>query len=194
VAIFGNPLQNNAVQAQDSGNSILGNSIFMNGRVSPGTRVGIDLAHLFVYPTDDGATADTPSGHGALGDPNNLQNFPVLKPPTFSGGHTNVGGTLSQSVSPNTTYRIEFFSSTACSKTGFGEGQTFIGFMNVITNGSGTVTFAASLPLVAPTASITATATNTTSDPSTPSGSVDVMNTSEFSACVSDLIFRDGFE
>lgn len=194
VAIFGNPPQNNAVQAQNSGNPILGNSIFMNGRSNPSTFVGIDLAHLFVYPTDDGVTVDTPVGHGAVGDPNNLQNFPVLMPPTFSGGHTVVGGSLSQSVSPNTTFRIEFFSNTACSKTGFGEGQTFIGFLTVTTNASGTVSFSASLPLVSVTAFVTATATNTTVDPSTPSGSANLMNTSEFSRCVSDLIFRDGFE
>jgi len=194
VAVFGNPLQNNAVQAQNSGNSILGNSIFMNGRSSPSTLAGIDLSRVFIYPTDDGVTADTAAGHGALADPNNLQDFPVLKAPTFSGGHTIVGGSLSQSVSPNTTYRIEFFSSPSCSKTGFGEGQSFIGFMNVITNASGTVLFAASLPLVSPTASITATATNTTADPSTPNGSANLLNTSEFSRCVSDLIFRDGFE
>lgn len=194
VAIFGNPPQNNAVQAQNSGNPILGNSIFMNGRTNPSARIGIDLVHQFVYPADDGVTANTPSVHGGVNDPNNLQNFPILNSPTFSPLHTIVDGSLSQSVSPNTTYRIEFFSNTACSKTGFGEGQSFIGFLDVITNGSGTVSFSASLPLVLPTEFITATATNTTADPSSPNGSANVNNTSEFSKCVSDLIFRDGFE
>ncbi|MDQ4121541.1 MAG: CSLREA domain-containing protein [Acidobacteriota bacterium] len=140
------------VATDSTRNSILANSIFSN------TGLGIDLFPSGVTPNDAG-DADT----GA----NNLQNYPVLTAAMSSG---NIQGTFNST--PNTQFRIEFFSNQACDPSGFGEGQTFIGFQNVTTDSSGnaTVNFTSSAALGAGQF-ITSTAT----DPNN--------NTSEFSAC-----------
>jgi len=61
---------------------------------------------------------------------------------------------------PSADFRIEFFASTAADPTGFGEGQRFLGFTEVMTDSSGHVSF--SYSPAAPVAGgrfITATAT-----------------------------------
>jgi CSLREA domain-containing protein len=145
-----------SVSGDDStGNSILANSIFSN------TGLGIDLFPNGVTPNDAG-DADT----GA----NNLQNYTVLSSAGTSGNVTNVSGTFNST--PNTQFRIEFFSNTVCDPSGFGEGQTFIGSQSVTTDASGnaTVNFTSSAAVPAGQF-ITSTATD-------PTG-----NTSEFSSC-----------
>ena len=69
---------------------------------------------------------------------------------------------------PNTTFRIEFFSSATCDALGNGEGRDFLGATDVTTSASGTVNFSATPTLGT---LVTATATD-------PAG-----NTSEFSNC-----------
>jgi CSLREA domain-containing protein len=182
ISVFGNPLPNNATPLQNSGNSILGNSIFENGRSNPTFEVGIDLSNAFVFPKDDGATANDSKGHGAANDPNNFQNFPVLSKVSVSGGSITITGTLTQSVSPNTKYRIEFFASNPDPMGGVAEGQTFLGAINRTTNASGQTSFTVTLNAnVSAGQTITATATNLTPDPSAQAGAVTVFNTSEFS-------------
>src|SRR5262249_60314618 len=57
IAVFGNPPPNNATPIQNSGNSILGNSVFQNGRnfatasSAPTPLLGIDLTNGFVFPS-----------------------------------------------------------------------------------------------------------------------------------------------
>ena len=100
---------------------------------------------------------------------NNDQAAPVLT--SAENGSTHITGTLNSS--PNTTYRIEAFSSPACDPSGSGEGKTFIGFTDVTTNGGGTVAIDVTFPATAAAGEqVTATATD-------PDG-----NTSEFSGCV----------
>src|SRR5262249_12968082 len=71
------------------------------------------------------------------------------------------------------SFRIEFFSNSACDPSGNGEGQTFLGFTSVSTDATTcTGNFSATLAPVAAGTIITSTAT----DPSN--------NTSEFSACI----------
>ena len=95
--------------------------------------------------------------------PTDLQNFPVLT--AAAGG---VQGTLNSA--PNATFRIEFFGNTACDASGNGEGATFLGTIDVATDGAGNATIP---PFTAAAGQfVTATAT----DPAN--------NTSEFSACV----------
>ena len=48
-----------------------------------------------------------------------------------NGSETMITGTITGA--PNATYRVEFFSNPA----GTGQGQTFLGFVSVTTNGSG---------------------------------------------------------
>src|SRR5207253_9369082 len=76
--------------------------------------------------------------------PNSLQNFPVLAFAGPSGVHSVVGGTLN--TTPNTTFHIEFFANNAADPSGFGEGQTFLGFTTVTTDASGDASFTALVP------------------------------------------------
>ena len=111
-------------------------------------------------------TANDP-GDGDTG-PNNLQNYPVLTSAVTAGGSTTGTGTLNST--PNTTFRVEFFASDGADPSGFGEGQFFLGFTNVTTDGTGNGGFAVTLPIGAhPGQVVAATATD-------PAG-----NTSEFS-------------
>jgi CSLREA domain-containing protein len=185
IAISANPLPNNATPLQNSGNSILGNSVFENGRNSEVPVAGIDLGN-------DGPTANDSKGHGAAGDPNNFQNFPVLTSAAASVGHVTIGGTLDQVSSPHTQYRIEFFASQPVPdylSDFVPQGQSFLGAANVTSDGSGHASFNVSLPtsLSGPYV-ITATATNLTPDPSAQPGAVNVFNTSEFSAGIPSTI------
>ncbi|MBL8436329.1 MAG: DUF4347 domain-containing protein, partial [Zoogloea sp.] len=123
---------------------VLGNRIWSNGEN------GIDL-------NNDGVTAND-TGDGDSGA-NNLQNLPVLATARTDGtGQIIVTGTLNSTA--NSYYRIEFFANTAQDGTGHGEGQTFLGFANVMTNGSGDATINAALTATVPVGSfISATAT-----------------------------------
>ena len=155
VAIFGDPLSSR----QNSGNAILGNSIFNNGRNSPATQLGIDLVGKTSFPVDDGVTPnDSVDGDGDSG-PNLLQNFPVLASVTSDSISTTIVGSLNSRF--NTEYRIEFFSSQTVSSSGFGEGQTFLGFTDVTTSASGNARFNTTLMTSVPEGRyITATATS----------------------------------
>src|SRR5262245_54855653 len=73
IAVFGNPVS--ASGQPNVGNAIEGNSVFLNGRSSPKTLLGIDLTNGFLFPKDDGLTHNDSKGHGAPNDPNHFQNF-----------------------------------------------------------------------------------------------------------------------
>jgi hypothetical protein len=142
---------------EGTGDSIDPNGIFDN---APG--LGIDLG-------DDGVTLN--DSHGHIG-PNNYQNFPVLSSATISsGGSTVITGTLNST--PDSTFSIEFYDNTAPNPSGYGEGETFLGSLDVTTdsNGSGAFIFDA-LPGAPAGHFIAATATDMAG------------NTSEFSADV----------
>ena len=67
-------------------------------------------------------------------------------------------GTLNSTA--NTNFRIEFFSNTTQDPSGQGEGQTYLGFANVNTNGAGNANFNTTLAATVPAGSfISATAT-----------------------------------
>src|SRR6267143_2065884 len=79
------------------------------------------------------------AGDGDTGA-NNLQNFPVLTSAQIvSGTQVNIVGSLNSTA--NSYFRVEFFSNTAQDGTSHGEGQTFLGFVNVTTDGSGNAAF-----------------------------------------------------
>jgi hypothetical protein len=124
--------------------------------------LGIDLG-------DDGVTPD--DKRDADAGPNDLQNFPFLTAVTPKGKFVKIHGLLFST--PRTTFRLEFFSNDACDPSGYGEGQTFLGFAYVKTNKAGIASFNITLPIsLPPGAFVTSTATD-------PGGS-----TSEFSNCV----------
>lgn len=149
---IGFPAVRNASEA-----AILGNSIFGNGFL------GINNSLPDVVTAND-------SGDGDAG-PNDLQNFPVVTTATLGAGNVTLSGTLDSLAS--STFRLEFFSNASCDALGFGEGATFLGSVDVTTNGSGLGSFGPvvfAIPAGQPV--ITATATNSAN------------HTSEFSSCV----------
>jgi PKD repeat protein len=142
--------------------AVLGNSIRRSGRL------GIDLAVL----NERGVTPNDYPGDPDDGA-NGFQNFPELASATVSGSGLRVEGELRSSRL--TDFRVEFFANTACSPSGYGEGETFLGATTVRTDGVELAGISTQLQLagpVSPGAFVTATATD-------PQG-----NTSEFSSCV----------
>lgn len=137
------------------GSTVTANSIHSN------TNLGIDLGFFGVQAND-------------VGDPDNgansLQNYPVLTEALRTPTSTVVNGTFNSAT--NQSFRLEFFDNVACDPSNFGEGQTYLGFLNVTTDGSGNAgfTFVHPLPIVFGHF-ITATTTDTNG------------STSEFSRC-----------
>ncbi|GAB5536217.1 MAG: hypothetical protein Rubg2KO_24660 [Rubricoccaceae bacterium] len=153
----------------NTGNRFLGNAIFGNqrgedafGQVYDTDGLGIDLGGDGITANDPG---DTDSGS------NGRTNTPVLTPTvtTTSAGGASVQGTYSGK--PDETFRLEFFASPQCHPSRFGEGERFLGHLDVTTDGQGEATFASSLTADVPGGwVVTATATGTE-------------GTSEFSRC-----------
>jgi hypothetical protein len=141
-------------------NGILGNSIYANN--GP----GIDLGGNGVTANDAG---DPDTG---VSTANEYQNYPVLTSAGPNGANTEIKGTLNSLA--GTQFRLEFFASAAADVTGNGEGQFFLGSMNVTTDGAGDASFTFTVPTASiPGQFISATAT----DP--------VNNTSEFAKNIS---------
>ena len=165
----GNTIAFNAKGVVVVGNSSTGNSILGNS-ISNNTGLGIDLG-------DDGPT---PNGANPRSAPNNGQNTPVLT----SVIGTTVTGTLTSTAS--TTFRLEFFASPASGPAY--QGQTFLGFTNVIIDPSGQASFTAAVLAIPANSVVTATATNlSTGDTSEfspsatqgvglPAGTIDVLS------------------
>jgi CSLREA domain-containing protein len=146
-----------SVSLPPQGNAILNNIIHSNGGL------GIDLNDDGVTPNDIGV-GDSDAG------PNGLQNYPVLAYAATDGTSTTIEGTLDST--PDAAFSLRFFINNACDPSGYGEGETFLGAINVVTDGSGIADFNVALPEGAPEGSfVTATATDSNN------------NTSEFSAC-----------
>ncbi|UBF25722.1 DUF4347 domain-containing protein [Kovacikia minuta CCNUW1] len=125
-----------------TGNRILGNSVFSNGTL------GIELA-------PDNSVTPNDLGDGDTGA-NNLQNFPVLT----NVSNNSISGFLNSNASR--TYRIEFFANTAYDSSGAGEGEVYLGFQEVTTDGSGNATISFNYTPVNGKSIITATATDLT--------------------------------
>ncbi|HLF65843.1 MAG TPA: T9SS type A sorting domain-containing protein [Saprospiraceae bacterium] len=144
------------VIAEGVDNTISAGSFYNNGGL------GIDLG-ADGFSGNDPADIDTGANH--------LQNFPVLTRASLDvDGGTFIQGTINST--PKTLLNLQFYTSTTCNGSGFGEGELFMTEMQVMTNALGDASFS----FTAETESamgmfITATTTD-------PDG-----NTSEFSAC-----------
>jgi PKD repeat protein len=138
-------------------NSIRGNAVYSNADL------GIDLWPEGVTPNDPGDGDD-----GA----NHLQNFPVLTSAESDNSQVFIvfEGTLNSS--PNTLFELDFYVSSSCDPSGYGEGEIYLGPDIVTTDGNGDASFETTLPGVIPVGYF---ATATTTDPDG--------NTSEFSEC-----------
>ena len=109
-----------------TGNDFNANSIFSNNAL------GINL----VGGSEDGFGVTANDPQDADTGPNQLQNYPVL---TSANSSAVIQGSLN-SV-PNKPYRVDFYSSPSADPSGFGEGQTWIGAVNVTTDGTGNASF-----------------------------------------------------
>lgn len=135
---------------------ILGNAIFQN------TGLGINNSAPDLVTPNDAGDGDT--------GPNGLQNFPVITAAAIAAGNVTVSGTINSE--DGSTFRVEIFSSTACDGSGFGEGATFLGAVDVNTDGVGNGAFGpVAFAIPGGQTVITATARNASGE------------TSEFSAC-----------
>ena len=165
----GNVITNNAVgvSVEASTVTILRNSIFNNGPTDAGSQfgLGIDIGGGGVTPNDAG---DVDTG------PNGYQNYPVLTSVSLGSGDADILGTLDSLAS--TTYRVEFFGNDAIDPSNYGEGKTFLGSTDVMTDSSGHAAFNVSVPALPGALRVTSTATD-------PSG-----NTSEFSTSIGQLL------
>lgn len=143
--------------------SIVSNSIHSNGGL--GIELGTNGPN---FPQDDG---------DADGGDNLLQNFPVITSVTDLNPGTRIQGFISTVV--DSDYRLEFFANAAADSTGFGEGQTYLGAIDIHTDFSVNFNFTADVDsLPSGQTLVTATATDMTfrgaqTDPA--------LNTSEFS-------------
>ena len=150
-----------------TGNAILGNSIHDNNNLYfNDAGLGIDINRQDLCQGLDGPNPndlrDADFGN------NDLQNYPILTNVINGSGSTTIQGALNST--PNSTFRVEFFSNSTVKVNGYSEGKTYLGFKDVTTDANGNVSF--NVPLTTPSTSgmyISSTATN--------SGN----NTSEFS-------------
>ena len=155
--------------ADNSRNRFLGNAIFGNQRGADAFGQVYDTEGLGIDLNADGLTANDPLD--ADGGSNGRTNYPVLTPTvtTTSAGGASVQGTYSGA--PSETFRLEFFASSTCHPSRFGEGERVLGHLDVTTDGDGLATFSGSFTADVPGGwVVTATATG-------PQG------TSEFSQC-----------
>ncbi len=138
-----------------TGNQFVGNRMFAN-------QFGIDLGSYGVTHND---TGDYDSGA------NSLLNFPVLLGAESTGDSVSVA--VSYSSAPNKTYALDFYWSSTCNASGYGEGALYLGWDSVTTEAGGAALKQVGLAVdnIQP-GFITATAID--SDGST----------SEFSACI----------
>jgi len=145
VSVFGPGAFNNRIQD---------NSIFAN------SGLGIDLG-------DDGVSTNAHNDAANHNGPNELMNFPVITGANSSPTDTNVSGTLDTNTVggpyPNgTTITLDFYASTAPDPTGYGQGQTWLGYRTLTVDGTGSMsfTFTGLAALPAGEGYVTATATD----------------------------------
>ena len=125
---------------------IRGNRVFANGVI------GIDL-------DGDGVTPNDP--FDVDGGSNDLQNFPLITSVVPGASTTHVEGLLRSSSS--TSYELDFFAAPVCHSRPQGplQAETYLGTLDVTTDGSGLASFAQDFPLaLAAGQRVTATATD----------------------------------
>lgn len=142
--------------ADGTRNAIRGNSILGNSGLA------IDFGSGKVILNDAG---------DADGGPNNKQNFPVLASAVSTGQDVTVQGTLQSRA--NSVFDLDFYDNRECSASGYGEGENFLGSVEVTTDANGEASFNVTFPASAAAGRfITATANDARG------------NTSQFSQCL----------
>lgn len=121
----------NGVLARDTGTNaaIYSNTIFSN------SGLGINLGPFDGVTLNDGSDGDS--------GPNDYLNFPVLNSIGVT-GTTSVAYDISLDVPAHGDgYRIEFFKNSAADSSGYGEGEDYLGFVDVAGSGAYTGSFTA---------------------------------------------------
>lgn len=157
IGVGGVPVPNGTgvrVEGTGVGNTIQGN------RIDHNSSLGIDLGDGGVTPND---SVDEDTGA------NDLQNFPEILEADASATETSISGELSST--PNSTFRIDLYSSPSCDTSGFGEGAIPLANFTGSTDAAGSMTFDITTAPITVGRVVTGTATNA-------GGS-----TSEFSEC-----------
>ena len=92
-----------------------------------------------------------------------MQNYPELIGVATSGSQVNIQGTLNSTA--GRTFRIEFFANDSADASGYGEGQKYLGYVEVTADNAGNANFLTNLSAsVAAGKYISATATDLTSN------------------------------
>ena len=162
-----------AFGAFGSNNLVLGNIVYSNGIV--GANNGSNPAGVTTLGPNvilqNSIYGNSRLGIGYGGNASETMNiagqphhFPIITNATSDGVTTTVSGVLTND-SPNKNFRIEIFSNPAADPSGFGQGKTFLGFTNIVTDGIGNASFAATFPVGSPTDNVVSA---TSTDPPNP--------------------------
>lgn len=140
-----------------------GNNIHSNGGLGIeliDTATGVGVGPMAAAPTTVNASPRYPLILGATGNAaGTLVNF------EFAGAGS-------------APYRMEFFSNTICDASNFGEGQTYLGAVDITTDAGGTYVGTAAMPAVPAGSRVTMTASRDYAD------SFGTQESSEFSPCI----------
>ena len=124
--------------------TVRGNSIFDNAGIQANSGLAIDLTggNLFQLGVNINDAGD------ADGGPNGYQNYPLISSVTYGGSNTTIAGTLHST--PSTTFDVDFYSNPACNgrPQEQDEAKTYLGSIEVTTDGSGNGTFNEALAVV----------------------------------------------
>jgi hypothetical protein len=167
--------------------SVLGNSIYGSSPapvVGVETGLGIDLLHqIDSSPTPDGIPETITNDGPTLNDvadsdtgPNNYMNFPVINSAEQNELGLNLNIDLDAADSPTGQYRVELFANDEADASGYGEGQSLLGYINMDPGNNQNVSI--NLPTGTDLSGKTLSATTTAIDNTTDSG---FGATSEFS-------------
>lgn len=111
------------------GNVIANNgNLFTNYGINIQSGSGVQILSNSIYNNKGGGIT---IGNNANG---NIQ-IPLLAAAESAAGQTNVTGSIS--AAPNASYLVQFFSSPTADPSGFGQGQTYLGEVAILTDGSG---------------------------------------------------------
>lgn len=166
-----NTVEGNTITHNGDGSFLHGTGVTVSGvnnliranSIHDNALLGIDLRPVGQVNVNDPLDTDT-----SPGVPNQGQNYPVLTSAVSTGSGSVINGTLN-SV-PNSTFTIDFYSNSDLNPSGYAEGEYYLGFVVVTTDGSGNASFSAAVgTLHGPAGLVTATATDSAN------------NTSEFS-------------
>jgi titin len=195
VVLFSSNTQGNQIQGNVIGIDEMGNPL---GNGSHGVLIAQGASNNLIGGTDAGAgnqiaynsgfgvTVDSGTGNaircnsihshpdnlgiGLINGGNNLQDAPQMDSATSDGTTTVCTGSLASA--PDTQYTLDLFANSVCNPSGFGEGEQYLGSMDIVTGDDGNASFSFTLAVGVNVGwYITATATD-------PGG-----NTSQFSNC-----------